>query len=570
MITPVAAALLAVTTLLATGCGGDDLVPLPTTTPKSHTASPPPPSAWRITKQGAEHEIEGYADHVSVLPGERFTLKVSTTAPRFTVRAYRMGARPAETWASGKIPGVRQAAWRRDEGMVSAAHWKPSLTVDTKGWQEGAYLLRLDASTGGQRYVPVTVRSASTAGKVVLVNAVTTWQAYNRWGGYNLYEGPGGFAQRSRQVTFDRPYDTSGARLFLDMEKDAIEVAERSGVPLAYLTSLDLRPGILAGARAVVSMGHDEYWSPEMRAEVTKARDGGTNLAFLGANAVYWKIATKGRVVQCDKELRCPLWRESRPESALVGQMYDCFPAEADYVVRRPGHWIFRGTVGRRFAGMAGVETDKVSRGSPADVEVLAESPLSCGGRSTVAQSTYYTAPGGAGVFASGTMRWVCAMRGRHCGHGVGSRPPPSPARRRPTCWPGSPRGRRGRSSGLSLAGTATVVHGRQGECDAGGHGDGGRHGHRDPVAGLGQAGVQRRSHQGAQAPGLGERPGGHGDAGSGRTPSGRQPRVATRVIADDSHPTAVSDRENSAPTTVRNGMKLPIARPAASTTAVI
>ena len=23
------------------------------------------------------------------------------------------------------------------------------------------------------------------------------------------------------------------------------------------------------------------------------------------------------------------------------------------------------------------------------------------------------------GVFASGTMRWVCAMRGPHCGHGL-------------------------------------------------------------------------------------------------------------------------------------------------------
>jgi hypothetical protein len=31
----------------------------------------------------------------------------------------------------------------------------------------------------------------------------------------------------------------------------------------------------------------------------------------------------------------------------------------------------------------------------------------------------YYTVASGAGVFASGTMRWVCAMRGPHCGHGL-------------------------------------------------------------------------------------------------------------------------------------------------------
>ncbi|MEU8322838.1 N,N-dimethylformamidase beta subunit family domain-containing protein [Nonomuraea sp. NPDC048881] len=421
---------LLIAVLPAAGCGGGPVRPAPSASPAppvpqpSETGRPSPPpvdagESWRITTRGADHEIEGYADHVSVLPGQPFALHVSTTAPRFTAGAFRMGAHPAKVWESPQVEGVRQPPARTVHGTVTAAHWKPSLTVDTRGWTEGAYLIRLDASTGAQRYVPITVRSASTRGRVVMVNAVTTWQAYNLWGGRSLYLGPGGFADRSREVTFDRPYDGGGARLFLDFEQSALAVAERSGVPLAYLTSLDLGPGVLDGARAVVSLGHDEYWSPAMRTAVTRARDSGTNLAFLGANAVYWRIAIKGRTVACDKERLCPLWRDSRPESALVGQMYDCFPAQGAYTVRRPGHWIFAGTRGRRFPGMVGPETDKVSRGSPKGVEVLADSPFSCGGRGTTSQSTYYTAPSGAGVFASGTMRWVCAMRGKRCGHGV-------------------------------------------------------------------------------------------------------------------------------------------------------
>ncbi|NUR90300.1 MAG: hypothetical protein HOY71_40005 [Nonomuraea sp.] len=388
--------------------------PVPTAAADSDAHQP-----WRITRRGAAHEIEGYADQVSVLPGQPFHLRVSTTAPRFAARAFRMGARVTQVWQSPQTKGVRQAPARTVRGTVTAATWKPSLTVDTTGWPEGSYLIRLDASTGAQRYVPITVRSASTAGKVVLVNAVATWQAYNMWGGRDLYEGPGGFADRSRTVTFDRPYDTSGARMFLDFEKDAIEQAERSGVPVAYLTSLDLKPGALDGARAVVSLGHDEYWTPAMRQTVTAARDRGVNLAFLGANAVYWKIALDGRNVECDKSVKCPLWRGSRPESALIGQMYDCFPADAAYQVRRPGHWIFQGARGDHFTGMVGPETDKTSPASPKNVEVLARSPLSCSGRSTESDTTYYTAPSGAGVFASGTMRWVCAMRGTRCGHGV-------------------------------------------------------------------------------------------------------------------------------------------------------
>ena len=36
----------------------------------------------------------------------------------------------------------------------------------------------------------MTIRWETTAGKVVLKNGVETWQAYNTWGGYDLYKGP--------------------------------------------------------------------------------------------------------------------------------------------------------------------------------------------------------------------------------------------------------------------------------------------------------------------------------------------------------------------------------------------
>lgn len=460
-----ASAYLAVTlaaTLVAAGCAGATGVP-------ARAPSPPAPSVvedaggagaardataaenaragdprWRLRTRGGEHEIEGFADRVSVLPGEGFRLYVSTTAGRYTARAFRMGwyggAGARKVWESAELPGVRQAPPRTipDTGAVTAAHWKPGPEVDTAGWPEGSYLIRLEAATGGRRYVPLTVRSVSTRGRLVVVNAVTTWQAYNRWGGRSLYRGPGGFEDRSRAVSFDRPYDTSGARLFLDMERDAVEVAERSGVPLAYVTNLELDrdPHILDGARGLVSLGHDEYWSPHMRRTVEAARDHGANLAFLGANAVYWRIrfaATPlgpGRLVVCHKDAAedpgTVLWRDSgEPESSLTGPMYDCFPSESAYVVHRPGNWIFEGTGVRRgtaFPGMAGVETDKVVAGAPRPMEVLSVSPVDCGGRSTVAHSAYYTVPSGAAVFSSGTMRWVCAMRGARCGHGVTDR----------------------------------------------------------------------------------------------------------------------------------------------------
>ncbi len=76
-----------------------------------------------------------------------------------------------------------------------------------------------------------------------MINAVTTWQAYNQWDGYSPYKGPDGRREtRSRAVSFDRPYQQamSGAGQFLQFELAAVRVAEHAGIPLGYATDVDL------------------------------------------------------------------------------------------------------------------------------------------------------------------------------------------------------------------------------------------------------------------------------------------------------------------------------------------
>ncbi len=409
----------------------------------------PGTSAWRITDLGSADAINGYADRQSVLPGQSFRLYVSTTAKSFRVDAFRFGWYSGHqarlVWASAWAPGRRQTAVRITPGthMVTAP-WRPSMTITTTGWPAGSYLLRLDASSGAERYVPITVRSASTAGAVVILNDNTTWQAYNTWGGYSLYQGRDGLpSDRGYAVSFDRPYDGDGAVRFLAFDEAAIALAERTGVPLAYETDVDIdqHPKILTGTRAIISLGHDEYYSRAMRSALLTARSAGTNLAFLGANAIYRHIrfAAGDRVVICYKDAGIdPLygrdntettqqWRDPpdpRPESVLVGVFYECNPVSAPWVVYDPSNWIFAGTgayKGERFPGMVGLEYDRLNPAVPfpRPIQVLAHSPLTCDGFSTFSDSAYYTVASGAGVFASGTMRWVCAMRGPSCGHGL-------------------------------------------------------------------------------------------------------------------------------------------------------
>ncbi len=393
---------------------------------------------WRLREEGPPNAIEGYCDQVSVLPGESVGLRVSTTADRFRVTAFRMGwyggTEARMVWRSPWVRGRTQGPGEFVETTRTVhAGWRRPLTIPTDGWPEGAFLLRLDAGTGHQRYVPLVVRSASAAGKTLLVHAAATWQAYNRWGGYSLYMGRGGYPARSTAVSFDRPYDKSGAEKFLVHERALVVLAERLGIPLAYSTGIDLDSEVLRAATAIVFLGHDEYWTPQTREKVTRARDAGANLAFLGANTCYRRIRLErdDRMVICYKDdfTSDPLYGRHPalvttdfrlppapdPESSLTGVYYDGFPADAPYVVTAPRHWLFAGTGVRRgdsFPHLVGVEYDRVTPDvpTPRPLEIIAHSPLMCGDRASFADSAYYTTPSGAGVFASGTMRWVEAL----------------------------------------------------------------------------------------------------------------------------------------------------------------
>ncbi|NYE35077.1 hypothetical protein F4692_000181 [Nocardioides cavernae] len=400
---------------------------------------------WRISRPALRGELAAYSTRASGLPGARVGLKVSTTEGGWEASAYRIGSYPGGTgafvWESGFRVGRQQSApvFSPYETRTVVAPWERDLTVDTATWEPGFYVFRLRTDTGWETQVPYVVTSPSAEGTVALVAPVTTWQAYNQWGGYSLYAGANGDSQ-SHAVSFDRPYNgATGANDYRTAALPIVVRAEATGVPLSYFTNIDLHttPGALDGARGYVSMGHDEYWTPTMRQVVLDARDAGTNLAFLGANTMYWRIRLEprptghARVVvgyRHDAHLdplyaqgspeTTALFREPpapRPEHDLVGMQYECYPVDTDYVVTTPDWWGFRGTGVRRgdhVHGLVGPEADRVYPDArlPRPLQVLAHSPYSCRGVTTTSQSVYYSTPSGAGVFSAGTLRWGCAM----------------------------------------------------------------------------------------------------------------------------------------------------------------
>jgi hypothetical protein len=399
---------------------------------------------WQITNLGSTYQITGFVGQTSVLQGQPVTLYASTGDRSFTVKVFRMGwyhgAGARLVYTSPTVKGVTQAAPTVSNGTNTVATtWGPSLTLPTDDWPAGAYLLRLDSDSGAQRFVPMTVRSPDTKGKIVLKASTATWQAYNLFWGYNLYQGPAGLSDydnRSLVVSMDRPFDTNGAVMFLAHEQPFIQVAESMGLPLAYISSVEIDndPTLLNGATALFSLGHDEYWSVPERTNVTAARDAGVNVAFMGANCCFRRIRYQDSPIGASREVVCyktsytedPMygvdnqivtndWREPPdpdPESSMTGTLYESNPTNADYVVATPDSWIYAGTgvqKGSSFPGLVGIEYDRVNPDVPVErpIQVLSHSPLTCRDINSYSDSAYYTTSSGAGVFNAGTMRFV-------------------------------------------------------------------------------------------------------------------------------------------------------------------
>ncbi|MEP7159955.1 MAG: N,N-dimethylformamidase beta subunit family domain-containing protein [Dermatophilaceae bacterium] len=419
-------------------------------------------SDWRIgdAQVAGDTQLAGYFGQVSVTPGEPATLYLTSTVGDVQITAYRLGwyaGRGArEVWASARpVAGSAQAPPEIASDRTVTTRWKPSATIDTTGWPEGSYLfvLRADSTPGSGRqtgrgsglglgtakYVPLVVRSASVRDRLVLSSPVTTYQAYNRWGGHSLYKGPDlSFRTRSSRVSFDRPYDRNGAMETFKFEVPIVSWAERLGLDLAYTSAVDLEAhgDALDGARGLVTMGHDEYWTVPERHAVEAARGRGINLAFLGANAAYWRIRLEPGVLGERRMIvgyksaaadpvtgpqTTAMWRQMphpRPENSLTGMLYECFPARGPFVVHDPTFFLFEGTgasAGRPYAGLVGSEIDRAYplEGTPPSLQVVAHSPVTCANRGvTAADAVYYTDPSGAGVFSTGTMMWATALAG--------------------------------------------------------------------------------------------------------------------------------------------------------------
>jgi len=412
-----------------------------------------------------EAVVEGYSWPQSVRQGETVNLHCSARCDSVRVTIRRIGAdsivfldRDGVTVPASPVP---------DQVWANGCDWPVTLAIDTDdSWAPGFYEVTFAAEDAPRGHISRShaffiIRPAVGArnqARILLGLSTSTYNAYNNWGGSCYYmngatevsfERPlarGFLARRDAPSVrvarvhedFDRPQlieyiaqegisHLSLAGGWFNWERRFVTWAERAGYTVDLATSLDLHQDsdVLAAYRLFVSVGHDEYWSWEMRDRVEDFVAAGGNAAFFSGNTAYWQIRysgpANGKMIcykyrareldpiasQSDQSRLTSIWSDTRigrPENHLTGVSFTrggyirsgggVRRGGGGYIVARGDHWAFDGTElrygdsfgSRHFVAAYeadgceltlenGLPTATGANGTPADFTVLATSP---------------------------------------------------------------------------------------------------------------------------------------------------------------------------------------------------
>ena len=382
---------------------------------------------------GTRGEIWCYTDAFSYPPGGTVRLHVSSSVDRYRLAILRDGATPVPVLERA----VAGASWQEtpEQCSVLGCGWESSLEFKIgEDWPSGAYRITLTAEgrSGAAIHAHHLFIVRPPAGqkphRVLQVAATGSWTAYNTWGGSNHYQGITGPKrnQYATSVSIERPWcrgfvvlpegaprvpleistppatapryphlewafangysNKYGSSGWASYDRHFFQWAERAGfaVDLASQHELQFSPEILDGYDCVVCVGHDEYWTWEMRDTIDAYVERGGRIARFAGNFMWQTRLERGGKSQVCYKYRAraedPIYRSADPSrtsgswearetgrpgamtfglnatSGLYAGWGGCAPRGVrGFPVYRPEHWAFEGT-GLYYGDLLGAE----------------------------------------------------------------------------------------------------------------------------------------------------------------------------------------------------------------------
>ncbi|MFK4100486.1 DUF4082 domain-containing protein [Streptomyces sp. NPDC019531] len=273
-------------------------------------------------------DIQGFTTKESVQAGDTVQFKVQSKTS-YQIQIYRLGwyggdgarqmstaAQAAVTYPANFTSSPASCTTKSSTGLVDCGNWPvtASWTVPSDA-VSGLYIANLTQTDGdGLMPYPFVVRKDSSTSDIVVQTSDQTWQAYNDYGGQDLYGGAGPAPDgRAYEVSYNRPLDIGGDNGIYGSEYMMLSWLERNGYDVSYLSGVDVSTNgatLLKNHKVYLSSGHDEYWTQSQYSNVLAARKAGVRQGFFSGNEVFWKTrltpsidgtSTSNRTLVCYK-----------------------------------------------------------------------------------------------------------------------------------------------------------------------------------------------------------------------------------------------------------------------------
>jgi hypothetical protein len=296
-------------------------------------------------------QLWAYTGALSFAPGERMPLHVNTNAKVFDVELFRDGMKQQTVFRQQGITGSFYPTPK--DCSVTGCDWPVALEIPlSANWPSGGYIVKLSANAPDgvalsyHHVFFLRPGDGDKKGRLLLVAATGTWTAYNDWGGSNHYEGIAGqdseqfsptlshlrpFApgfvvlpadapriplrerpQMGAEVRYphmDWAYDNGYSKKYASagwasFERPYVHWLEQAGYAVDIIAQHDLqfRAEILRAYDCLTFIGHDEYWSWEMRDAIDDYVDQGGNIARFAGNFMWQtRIEDEGQTQVCYK-----------------------------------------------------------------------------------------------------------------------------------------------------------------------------------------------------------------------------------------------------------------------------
>lgn len=322
-------------------------------------------------------EICGYFAVGSNHIGGQLRAHVSSTTSNFAVHIRRAGHNNPVLHTAHFSGAVNH-----NGGNHINLNWGSAFTIPIPaGWTSGIYEVSFNNGRGDySEFVAIRSPRPGTHSKILVLDSLPTKIAYSPIGGKSMYGFNSSEGRASPEVSLERP---TGRGQWAE-HREFVTWLDKQGIAYEAASMLDIHsdPSLLNQYDLVILVGHNEYWSKEMRDNWDRYLANGGNAAIFSGNTMWWQVrfSEDGKRMICYKNAATdPLYGRDnsrvtanwfaapvhRPENTSIGvsfrhggyhnytengtqyyvkHAYNDDGSHGGFRVTDAAHWVFAGT----------------------------------------------------------------------------------------------------------------------------------------------------------------------------------------------------------------------------------